>query len=454
MRIVRWVRGVVCAAIALACMPAYAASTSLVGQLDPNNAQDVLVHPFTLSAPGIVTIQSWGYGGSSGAPGGVNAKGAAIAGGGFDPYVSLFSGTGPTATFLASNDDGACPPGTIADALCGDSTIVTAVLPAGSYTLAVSAFLNMSFAENLGTGTLGDGFIGLGSFGTRTNAYAVDISGPTVAAPALLLSHVPNGLTFGPQTVGEVSGPLAVIVTNTGSGIVTLGALTTSGPEAAQFSTSTTCGATLAPAATCTITVRYTPATVGPASATVSLASNASNAPSVIALGGTGTGDLVPMAMLSTTALDFGVRWIGTAATLPLVVVNVGGASLSVSAVSIAGSPDFTILSDGCSGQTIAGSSTCALTVRFAPASAGLRNATITFVSDASNSPAQVALTGVGAVRAPPTPVPALSPSALAWLSLALAMFALFVLRRARPAIPATSGEGWRRRSPSTRRPT
>src|SRR5204862_3769999 len=122
---------------------------SLVGALDPNNAQDVLLHVFTLSAPGSISIQSWGYGGSSGAPGGTNAAGTVIGAGGFDPYVSLFAGSGPGATFLASNDDGSCPPGTFSDGLCGDSTLVTGTLPAGTYTLAISAFLNMSLAENL-----------------------------------------------------------------------------------------------------------------------------------------------------------------------------------------------------------------------------------------------------------------------------------------------------------------
>jgi hypothetical protein len=75
--------------------------------------------------------------------------------GGFDPYFSLFSGSGTVATFLASNFDNAFfgPGGDFVE-------IVT--LPAGDYTVAISVFANMSFAENLGTGTLADGFIGLG----------------------------------------------------------------------------------------------------------------------------------------------------------------------------------------------------------------------------------------------------------------------------------------------------
>jgi hypothetical protein len=47
-------------------------------------------------------------------------------------------GSGPAATFLLSNDDGSCPPGTAAPR-CADSTIV-ATLAAGTYTLAVTVF--------------------------------------------------------------------------------------------------------------------------------------------------------------------------------------------------------------------------------------------------------------------------------------------------------------------------
>jgi hypothetical protein len=83
---------------------------------------------------------------------------------------------------LLSNDDGSCPPGNEAEA-CHDATLDIASLPAGQYTLVLSVFLNMSFAENLGGGTLGDGFIGLGNYfdnttGTdRTSAWALDLTG-------------------------------------------------------------------------------------------------------------------------------------------------------------------------------------------------------------------------------------------------------------------------------------
>jgi len=174
----------------LLAAPCSATSISLAGSLDPNDPNDVLLYAFTLSAPSTLTIQSYGYGGTGNAPGGRNAAGSVILAGGFDSYVSLFAGTGAAATFLMSNDDGVCPPGNPVPA-CHDSTLVMPSLVAGSYTLALSVFDNFSFAENFGSGTLGDGFIGLGDYfdaasGTvRTSNCAVDISAPSlVATPA------------------------------------------------------------------------------------------------------------------------------------------------------------------------------------------------------------------------------------------------------------------------------
>lgn len=162
--------------IVLAVAAAAPASTiSYVGNLSPDDANDFALFQFTLTSNASVGIQTWGYGG------GTNGAGTVIAPGGFDPYVSLFLGTGDTATFLASNDDGLCPPGN-GSVACQDATLFVNNLAPGSYTVALSVFENMSFAENLGSGTLGDGFIGLGNYydaasdSVRTPAYALDIT--------------------------------------------------------------------------------------------------------------------------------------------------------------------------------------------------------------------------------------------------------------------------------------
>src|SRR5215471_13068495 len=161
---------------------------SVTGSLNPNDANDVFLFPFTLAGTDL-QVQSYGYGGTANAPGGVNAAGSVIPSGGFDPYLSLFKGMGSSATFLASNDDGLCPPGAPAPA-CADPTLLLSGLTPGPYVLALTVFDNFSFAENLGTGTLGDGFIGLGDYfdqitGTlRMSNYAVDILADTTLTPA------------------------------------------------------------------------------------------------------------------------------------------------------------------------------------------------------------------------------------------------------------------------------
>jgi len=144
--------------------------------LSEGSANDTRAYAFAVLTTSTVVIQSYGYGGSANAPGGKNLAGQTIPAGGFDPYLSLFSGAGPSATFLASNDDGACPPAAPDKGICADSRITLSLTP-GSYTVVVSAFENMSLSENAGSGTLADGFTGLGNFDAlRTGNYAIDIA--------------------------------------------------------------------------------------------------------------------------------------------------------------------------------------------------------------------------------------------------------------------------------------
>jgi hypothetical protein len=122
-------------------------------------ANNVALYTFTSSGGGLVELVSSGF-----------------AAGGIDPYFSLFSGSGTGATFFDSNYAQAFSTG-------GDFSY-SAVLAAGTYQVAIGTFANMSFAENQGSGTLGDGFIALGDpSALHGGSYSVTLTTP-VPEPA------------------------------------------------------------------------------------------------------------------------------------------------------------------------------------------------------------------------------------------------------------------------------
>ncbi|MBK7657758.1 MAG: choice-of-anchor D domain-containing protein [Betaproteobacteria bacterium] len=104
-----------------------------------------------------------------------------------------------------------------------------------------------------------------------------------------ILTVTPASSDFGSVAMGGTSGTVTFTATNDGSSNLTLGSFNLSGANAASFAvTGGTCttGATLAPAASCTITLTFSPAAGGAYSANLTVSSNATN--ESVALTGTG----------------------------------------------------------------------------------------------------------------------------------------------------------------------
>jgi hypothetical protein len=140
---------------------------------DPNQVfeQSFSYDPATMGS--ILRIQTYGYGGSSNAPGGTNAFGTIILAGGFDPIVGLFAGSASGGgARLGFNDDGTCGAGAGATdgGICFDSTLVFNSLAAGTYTVALTVFPN--FPPTTETGAYPGG---PGTFGGRANRFAIDV---------------------------------------------------------------------------------------------------------------------------------------------------------------------------------------------------------------------------------------------------------------------------------------
>jgi hypothetical protein len=88
-------------------------------------------------------------------------------------------------------------------------------------------------------------------------------------------------------------------VTNTGSGTLTINGVAITGPDASQFSQTNNC-TSVAPSASCTVSVSFTPAPAAgalnstvSASATLVVSSNAPSSPTNVAVSGTGEKSLV-----------------------------------------------------------------------------------------------------------------------------------------------------------------
>jgi hypothetical protein len=136
----------VVAVVAVLTLPstrADAASFSFVGDFTEDD--DVQLFGFVLDAPSAVTLRSWSY------AGGINAAGATILRGGFDPILALFDASG---ALIGQQDDAGCP-AVPADALtdeCWDTNFTTGLLAPGTYTASIQQY------DNFSLGSLAAGF--------------------------------------------------------------------------------------------------------------------------------------------------------------------------------------------------------------------------------------------------------------------------------------------------------
>jgi hypothetical protein len=117
-------------------------------------------------------------------------------------------------------------------------------------------------------------------------------------APAYTIDAL--ALDFGTQLLGTTGGSQTFTVTSTGDTPVTFSTASATGDFV--LSGGTCSGATIAPAASCTIVASFAPSVAGPRSGTVDLPSNAAAAPSTLSLSGTGAAPTAPAEPVVTTA--------------------------------------------------------------------------------------------------------------------------------------------------------
>jgi hypothetical protein len=219
---------------------------------------------------------------------------------------------------------------------------------------------------------------------------SVSVSG-TVAQSSLNLS--PANINFGNAVTG-VTNSQTVQIGNPGTVPVTITAANLSG---AGFSTSgLTFPLTLSAGKTSTFNVQFGPKSAGASSGSLSLVSDASNSPAVIALSGAGVA-----AGLSLTVnplnVNFGNVNVGSTASRSVTLTNTGNSNVMISRTALTGT---NLSLSGGSAVTLSPSQSITLTVQYSPTSAASTAGSLAIVSNANGAPSAIPISGNGVTQA------------------------------------------------------
>ncbi len=275
------------------------------------------------------------------------------------------------------------------------ATTCGATLAAGAACSVLVAFSPTAAGDRPGTLTLA---------ASGSNTVQVALDGAAIAPASLAFS--PASLTFAAENINTSSAPQTLMLVNTGGVAATLGSPSVTG----QFTLAgTTCAATLAPGATCTVSVEFLPQSGGQQSGKLSIAGSSSGVSLVAAASLTGTADtlgLSPGSVVFATPMVIG----STASPLGVALENLGNTPISLAALSITG--DFAIQSTSCGG-TLGASTSCIAYITFTPTAAGPRTGTLTLSNGTETHAAQLSGTGLNPATDALAPGALVFPSAI-----------------------------------------
>ncbi|MBV8716469.1 MAG: fibronectin type III domain-containing protein [Chloroflexi bacterium] len=156
--------------------------------------------------------------------------------------------------------------------------------------------------------------------------------------PAAVASLSPSTLSFGNQNVNTSSNALPVTVTNTGNANLNIAAISFTGSGSGSYTQTNNCGSSVAPNASCTINVTFTPAVGGSNPATLIMTDNASNTHTV-SITGTGVGATFSISPKTATLTPILTQQFTTTSqnTVTWSVDGVTGGNSSIGTISAAG---------------------------------------------------------------------------------------------------------------------
>lgn len=259
----------------------------------------------------------------------------------------------------------------------GKSTSCGTSLSAGSSCKTTLTFHPTAAGTRTATVTITDNASG--------SPQGVSLTGVGVV-PSVTLS--PTSLTFPTQVIFSTSTAKTVKLTNSGQGVLHISSVVVTGP----FSQTNNCGSTVNPTDSCTLTVKFSPTSIGALSGNIAISDNASGSPEKISLSGTATA-----IQLSPTSVNFGTQPEGTTSLSKTITLsNKSDAAVSSLSVSITGTNPGDFKQTTTCGSSVASGASCFIKVTFTPAATGARSATVSVSDNGGGSPQKVSLTGTG----------------------------------------------------------
>lgn len=243
----------------------------------------------------------------------------------------------------------------------------------------------------------------------------VPLTGTGIPVPAPAATFSTALIDFGAQSVGGLYAPRRVTLRNSGTAPMVVSGLAVFGAGFGRAAT--TCGATLAAGADCTVDVAFAPAAPGAtATGALTLTSDAAGSPHVVSLSGRGVAAALPVLVWSpaVVTLAFGPVPAGTAsAPQSATVLNQGPGGVTLQLLNAIGADPaaFPVGGTCTPGAVLLEGATCQVDVRFLPTLAGAQSAEVQLVSTGTLPPPLV-LTGTG--LAGPAPAATLSTTVLA----------------------------------------
>ena len=212
--------------------------------------------------------------------------------------------------------------------------------------------------------------------------------------PAVTLS--PGSLTFASTTQGSTSPAQSVTVTSSGGATLHISSVLPGGSNPADFQVTNACSGAYPVAATCSITVTFSPLGAGQRTANLTINDDAPNSPQSVQLTGTGAAlpAGTPVVKLTPSSISFGTVTQGSAVAAQFVTLSSSGTGpLHITSVATGGSnaSDFS-LTNNCTAPTYAVGATCTIGASLSPLATGARAAFITVTDDAPNSPQTIGL--------------------------------------------------------------